>query len=431
MNTIAPLAKPQGLLTGKKMKANDLYEPEDLELDFNDIELKKARSPIPPPSTLGPESTHPLTEAPAPAGANLNPRADLEPILVIEEIEADKNVETENQKVYPPPFFLRLGLESREGAPLKVEKTGERSWSLANGQAWPVFVKKIKPHKLCSPAALKKLALAARRFGDNRLCLGATGDLEVFFNDRGSLERFEQELFGFPDLFAPASPGPVRLSTCRGLFSCPLSAIDALSATEKLEDILNRHLWLASPIKRKALTITVAGCGAGQGIGCGIYQYSDLRLIGKRIYSPVIDQETLALSPVLNELIIGCPGRAIKRSHKPKEILEIVVLRCRRCGWCVYFDPSFSFPAPQGGYFSLELSGRKSVSPYEYITPIEIWSKLPEDWVEIGLKLIELIENWRGHGERLESLAEFAVRKKLFAHKSSSETEAEGEEPKS
>jgi dissimilatory sulfite reductase (desulfoviridin) alpha/beta subunit len=379
--------------------------PDDLELDLSQAEVKKASKPLLPGGDGSPESTHPLTEAPLPSGAALNSGGLLEPVLS----EVDDGQDFDVARIAAPSFFLRLGLEAGSGAPSRVAAVCDQAWSLSSGESWPVFVKRLKIPRPASTALLKRLALAARRFGDNRLCLTPYGNLDVFFNDRGSLEQFVEETNRDAE---PAKPSPVKIMACRGLLLCPTAAVDSLSAAARLEEIFSGHSWpTMGGRRRQPLTFTVAGCSAGCGLDCGVHEYADLRLIGRRDGLPVIDQDLAGLSPRLSLLTSDCPGLAIKRSHRPGAALEIEPAKCRRCGWCVNEDPAFSWPTPQGGFFTLELSGRRKNPPYDYVSPRRLWPRVSDDWVEVGLGLMQIIERWMGEAEDDELLADFVERK--------------------
>ncbi|MDR1487027.1 MAG: hypothetical protein LBT62_03380 [Deltaproteobacteria bacterium] len=377
----------------------------DLELDFSELELQKAQQPLLPGSDDSPEATHALTEAPLPVGAALAPRSILEPILDATILSSEQE-----HKIRPPSFFMRLGLETQSEGQSKIEKLSELAWSLSIGQNWPVFVKRLRIPQPTPTSMLKKIALAARRLADNHLCLSPTGDLDVFFNDRASLESFN-ELVSDMDYNCTAV---VRLMACRGLLNCPMAATDALTTAERLRELFSNHRWAKAAVKRRpALTFSVAGCQAGCGLNCGTLEYTDLRLIGHRRFPPIINQNLAKLSPRISLLVSSCPGQAIFRSHLDDVTIEINPARCRRCGWCLHQDPCFSWPQPQGGYFSLELSGRRRAEPYNFVAPTTIWSEIPQDWVEVGLKLIELIELWRSEANAEEILHDFAFRKGL------------------
>ena len=168
---------------------DDLVEAEDLELDFSDAELAKAQEPLLPDSDQSPGATRLLTEAPWPSGVFLGSGGDLEPVVAMAGDASSDQVEDE-PRGGPPSFFPRLGFGT--AGLNKVEQVSERAWSLASGDSWPVFVQRLHPPRLKQAAWLKRVALAARRHAENRLCLGSSGELDVFFNDRGSLERFQR-----------------------------------------------------------------------------------------------------------------------------------------------------------------------------------------------------------------------------------------------
>jgi dissimilatory sulfite reductase (desulfoviridin) alpha/beta subunit len=396
----------------------DQVVAEDLELDFSDAELKKAQLPILPDADRGPEETHPLTEAPWPSGASLDSGAGLEPLLALADDEPAEEADEAGEAARggQPSFFPRLALGAGSQGLAKVELVSELAWSLSGGVGWPVFVQRLHPPASPSAAWLKRVALAARRHGENRLCLGPHGELDVFFNDRGSMERFQRELRA--DLGEAAfgrSGGPVRILACRGLFSCPWAAVDSLSAAGQLSEILSGHRWSEAGLrKRPPLTLSVRGCQAGPGLGCGVPEYADILLTGRRRAYPAIDQEIASLSPRLSRLIIGCPGRALRRSHLPKAFIELDRGACLRCGWCVSQDPAFAWPDPQGGYLSLELSGRRQAPPWEHVAPRTLRPEAGADFLEIGAGLLELIELWRREAADFEILADFAERSGLI-----------------
>jgi dissimilatory sulfite reductase (desulfoviridin) alpha/beta subunit len=381
----------------------------ELELDFNEIEVKKAQVPILPDADNSPESTHPLTEAPFPSGASLSSNTILDPVL---SKVNDVPVDEELVRFLPPPFFLRLNLDPTLEGRSKVEKIADQTWSITNGQLWPVFIKRFHLTKPIKASTLKRLAIAAKRYADNRLCLGPNGYFDVFFNDRKSLEQFTQDIEG--ELPSSHAQAHVKISYCSGLFCCPMAAKDTLSAARKLSETLNSHIWAKTSKRRSPLTLTIAGCQVGQGLGCGLREYSDLALIGRRDSLPEIDQKIASLSPKISFLITGCPGQAINRSHIPGSIIDINQGRCNRCGWCVNEDPAFSWPSPQKGYFSLEISGRRTFSPYEFVPSSMLWEKIPEDYIDFSIILLKLIECWRSIAYDGEILADFTTRKGII-----------------
>jgi dissimilatory sulfite reductase (desulfoviridin) alpha/beta subunit len=410
------------------MNKKDTPGKGDLELDFNDLEIKKAQVPLEPDSNKSPESTFPLIEVPLPSGVSLGSRTILEPILSkVDDSVADQ----QSDRFLAPSFLIRLSSDSepegregqsgegqptedqsREGQPTegqsRVEKVANQTWSISNGQQWPVFIKRFHLNNPIEASTLKKLALAVKRYGDNRLSLGSNGYFDVFFNDRTLLEQFSQEI---DEKLLPAkSLTQINIAYCSGLLACPMAAVDTLTAAEKLEEILSGHFWSNTPSRRLPLTLTIAGCQVGQGLDCGIYEYCDLTLVGSRDSYPVIDQKLASLSEKISLLITDCPGQAINRGHAAGATIEINPKRCLRCGWCVKEDPAFSWPTPQKSYFSLEISGRRTYPPYDFIPPKTLCPKLPNDWIDIGLKLIKLIEFWRLEAKNGEILADFISR---------------------
>jgi dissimilatory sulfite reductase (desulfoviridin) alpha/beta subunit len=391
-----------------------LLEAEDLELDFSDSELAKAQEPLLPDGDQSPEATRLLTEAPWPSGAMLESGGDLEPVLAM---AGDLSPEEEGGPGFgagPPSFFPRLGYGT--AGPLRVEAVAPKAWSLASGESWPDFVQRLHPPKADQAAWLKRVALAARRHAENRLCLGPAGELDAFFNDRGSLQSFRREVFGSRELASdPYSGGPVRILACRGLFGCPFSAVDSMSAAGNLAEIAYGHLWPKIPSrKRRPVILAVRGCQAGPGLGCGVYEYADLILTGRRRALPAIDQDLASISPRLSFLILGCPSKALRRSHLPGVFVELDGASCQRCGWCVSQDLSFSWPEPQQGYLSAELSGRRIVPPWEHVAPMTLWAEAGSDSVEIGAKILSLLELWRREADETEILADFALRRGLL-----------------
>ncbi|MDR1049874.1 MAG: hypothetical protein LBP95_02105, partial [Deltaproteobacteria bacterium] len=170
--------------------------------------------------------------------------------------------------------------------------------------------------------------------------------------------------------------------------------VDTIHAAEKLTEIFQNHPWSESARLRPQLTLSIAGCQAGQGLKCGVNEYADIRLIGKRETYPEIDQEIAALSTKISFLISNCPGQALHRSHKAGEVMELDQNNCKRCGWCVSEDTAFTWPVPQKGYFTLEISEHKIISFQKKALLTAVCQNRPNDLHEIGKRLIETVELW-------------------------------------
>jgi dissimilatory sulfite reductase (desulfoviridin) alpha/beta subunit len=158
------------------------------------------------------------------------------------------------------------------------------------------------------------------------------------------------------------------------------------------------------------LIASVAGCPAGQGQDCGVFEHADLTFQGRRRVYPEIDQELAALSPKLARLVANCPGKALSRPAKPNLALEINESDCRRCGWCVSEDLALSWPQPQGGYFRLILSGRKSGPVRTYLPPKVVWDPLPGDLAIAFEAIFALVDLWLLEARTKEAFLEFLER---------------------
>jgi dissimilatory sulfite reductase (desulfoviridin) alpha/beta subunit len=382
-------------------------EADTLELALSPSEEEEASLEM-AASHQSQDSTQTLTEAPLPAGANIasHGTAALEPRVV----DAPESARPEDFAL-PPAFWGRLSPATADGqatVKLEVKKEGPLTWSLALGDAWPVFVRR---HLLPRPAEsikLKEISRAARRYGAGRLCLSPQGDLDIFFNDRKSLERAEAELkTASPDLRG----APASITACRGLILCPHASFNSLGAKDSLTRVLKERGLKSS---KPSLQIAIHGCPAGGGLNCGVYERADLRVVGRRDFIPLIDQEILALSPNLGRVIDGCPAGALKESAKPRHSLEIDPNLCARCGYCLALDPSFRLPQPQGGYFSLEVAGRRQSGERSFVRP---WTLIPRvslsERDNIFAEIADLIEMWLREARDGEILADFMDRAHL------------------
>jgi dissimilatory sulfite reductase (desulfoviridin) alpha/beta subunit len=359
------------------------------------------------------DSTQTLTEAPCPAGAiiNSNTITALEPKLT-DLTESPSNT----SKILPPAFFNRLTgyqLLVREDnetplEPIQVRKEGPLIWSLTRGDAWPVFVKR---HVLSRPTPskeLKTLSRVSRRHGANRVCLSPQGDLDIFFNDRKSLEEAAQEL---EEVESDLKKIPASVSACRGLLFCPYACMDCFTARENLISAIKEKNFSSS---RKLVHISIHGCQAGGGLDCGIPGFTDLRIVGHRQYPPRINQELAAQSPHLKDLISSCPGKALTLSEDSPKILELNPNLCLRCGFCVYYEPSFSFPEPQGGYFSLEVAGRRKTDDMSFVSPWVLLARVtPKATPRVFQEISDLIGLWLHSALPDEILADFMDRTHL------------------
>ncbi|MDR2142702.1 MAG: hypothetical protein LBR11_13150 [Deltaproteobacteria bacterium] len=369
-----------------------------LELDLNPTETARAEIPN-DLGNLSSDSTHPLTEAPTPVGAMVESFPLLEPILTARSL-VDKD--SAEHKAQAPAFFQRLSLVE-DPSQIKSQKILDRGYSLAAGDNWPVFLLRSQWLGPIPTEELKALAAAARKLGGDRVCLGPYNELDIFFNDRKSLEQAAE--------LAPA-PGPrelpFQIMACPGLFFCPQAAKDTLTIAKELLNQGQARSWPPSGPRPKVI-ISVAGCPAGQGT-CGLYEHSDLTFQGRRHGLPLIDQQLAALSPKLTRLVANCPSQALSRSPKPEITLIIDHERCQRCGWCVNEDPCLSWPQPQGGYFRLLVSGRRPGPHVTYLSPKIIWDPVPTDLNLVGKRVFDALGLWLAESQPQETLRDFLER---------------------
>ncbi|MDR1085848.1 MAG: hypothetical protein LBP22_13590 [Deltaproteobacteria bacterium] len=380
-------------------KSPPLPPNELLEVDLSPEELIRAQIPN-ELTNLSSDATHPLTEAPAPAGASVESEPVLEPILAAQPAVPAENAD----RLGAPIFFQRLALAENPGQ-IKIKRQSPQSYSLAANDNWPVFLLRRQWTGPIPAQALKTAAAAAKRYGDNRLCLGPHNELDMFFNDRRSLDLALQETAELPE----TKLLPFRLLACPGLYFCPLAAKDTLTAAETIKTIGSQKVWPKTG-RRDPLIISLAGCPAGQGRDCGLYEYADLTVEGNRTGLPVINQALAAQSPNLARLIAGCPTGALSGSTHQEECLKINPLLCRRCGFCVHENLSFTWPSPQGSYFRLLLAGRRHGHQPVYLPHKIIWSRLGNNFSLSILKIFSLLELWLTESSPQELLANFLER---------------------
>jgi dissimilatory sulfite reductase (desulfoviridin) alpha/beta subunit len=161
------------------------------------------------------------------------------------------------------------------------------------------------------------------------------------------------------------------------------------------------------------MSVSLHGCPAGCGFDCGVWEYTDLRLIGRRSGTPVIDQWLLALSPEPGALARLCPAGALRLSDAPDRILDLDGTLCLRCGACLAADPSFSWPSPQGSYLALELSGRKAAAPRGYLAP-RLLVRREDDAERLFRKIASLAAIFLERARGGEILGDFMAREGLM-----------------
>jgi dissimilatory sulfite reductase (desulfoviridin) alpha/beta subunit len=205
--------------------------------------------------------------------------------------------------------------------------------------------------------------------------------------------------------------GPALLSRCRGLFFCPNAAVDTMGAAELLLAVLRED----APGAKAQLSISIHGCPAGCGFDCGVYEYTDLRIVGRRARAPVPDQELLALSPRIDRLVEDCPSGALSRSQDPGRVLELDEAACVKCGSCLAADPSFRWPSPMESYMSLELSGRRIAPPRAFLAPRTLVER-SDDPERLFRGISGLVAMFRKGGGNNEILSDFMDREGLGGH---------------
>jgi dissimilatory sulfite reductase (desulfoviridin) alpha/beta subunit len=160
------------------------------------------------------------------------------------------------------------------------------------------------------------------------------------------------------------------------------------------------------------MSVSIHGCPAGCGFECGVHEYADLRIVGRRSRAPVADQELLALSPWLKALVRDCPAGALSSSGAPGRVLDLDEDACVKCGACLARDPSFRWPSPMGSYLTLELSGRRLSPPRAFLAPRTLVGRT-EDSQGLFRKIAELAALFRAGGRKNEILSDFMEREGL------------------
>ncbi|MDR2349617.1 MAG: hypothetical protein LBF41_03175 [Deltaproteobacteria bacterium] len=391
----------------------------DFVLDLPPAELRKARADILPPGRGKTDAARTLSSAPLPPGASMNsapatnetsetsgtPETDRTRAAEGPPGPEDGETEAENlpdpviaqtpplsgpgDRILPPDFMFRLGSGTPGDKGPEVKKEGRLAWSVAAKDVWPVFLKR---ETLGRPADARKLAEIARvaaTRGRNRLCLTPAGDLDIFFDDAGSLEDASAALktaetgeterndrrgpgtvlfvASAPSVHSPPSPAPPSfVAACRGLLFCPLAAVNTLAIKKALDAAMAKRDRKA---KNTPATISARGCSAGGGFDCGVSEYADIVLTGGRDNPPDADRELLSLSPDIDDLVSFCPGKSLSKSGVPGKILDLDEKTCLRCGRCVSANPAFRWSGPQGSHFSVAVSGRRLAGDGEYLLP--------------------------------------------------------------
>jgi dissimilatory sulfite reductase (desulfoviridin) alpha/beta subunit len=181
--------------------------------------------------------------------------------------------------------------------------------------------------------------------------------------------------------------------------------VDTLGAADLLLSILREDC----PGAKAPLSVSIHGCQAGGGHECGVYEYTDLRIIGRRSRAPVPDQELLALSPRLPRLAGDCPSGALRLSGAPGRVMDLDEAACVKCGACLAADPSFRWPSPQGSYLSLELSGRRLTPPRAFLAPRVLVGR-SDDAEGLFRKISGLVAIFQKDGGKNEILSDFMDR---------------------
>jgi dissimilatory sulfite reductase (desulfoviridin) alpha/beta subunit len=372
-----------------------------LELDLPPGEEAMASRPLIPQKTK--DATLTLAVPGSPMGANIQADSGLEPLLA----QAD-SLETMVEMAKAPPFYARLsqGLNPEGKPKIKVSKEGPLTWSLTTADLYPVYVRRnvlMSPQKA---ADLKVIALASKHYASNRVALSPYGDLDLFFNDRVSLEK-AQEMLG--ELGRELKGVPAAITRCRGLLFCPYAALSTFEVERDLVRALRGKKFQPGAALVK---VSIHGCPSGGTLNCGVLNFTDFRLVAKRRAIPTIDYKILKLSPHLEKLIHECPGEALSHSSDPELLLNLDSTKCTSCGLCLSLDPSFHFKGPQEGYLTLECSGRRKLLKDNcFKEPRVLLDNISQNRAEIFAKLTKLIELWHKERRPDELVYEYLERK--------------------
>ena len=265
-----------------------------------------------------------------------------------------------------------------------------------------VYSVRVGSPRLVSVDFIRDLCDIADQYCEGRLRFTSRSNIEFMTPDKAKVEpiieaakRLGLPVGGTGDLIS-------NIVHTQGWIHCHSAATDSSGIVKALMDELYDY-FTSKPLPSK-LKISLACCINM----CGAVHCSDLAIVGVHTKIPKVNNEKLAASCEIPNVMASCPTGAIRR-HPDKEVKGVVIKEdlCMYCGNCFTVCPAMPLADAEGDGLAIYAGGKVSNArkpPMFSRLVVPYLPNNPPRWPEVVStikKIIEVYDKKARKGERM------------------------------
>ena len=194
----------------------------------------------------------------------------------------------------------------------------------------------------------------------------------------------------------------------QGWIHCHASATDASGLVKAIMDELYEYF---TEFKLQSKVRIAVACCINM---CGAVHCSDLAVVGVHTKYPKVDNEKLAQSCEIPNVLASCPTGAIRR-HPDKNIkgVEVIEERCMFCGNCFTVCPAMPLADKEGDGLAIFVGGKVSNArkpPMFSKLAVPFLPNNPPRWPEVTGALKNILEVFIKDSRKYERIGEWIER---------------------
>lgn len=284
----------------------------------------------------------------------------------------------------------------RPGVLMHVSETGDKMYSV-----------RVASSRLVSTDFIRDICAIADQYCEGYLRFTTRHNIEFLVSNENNLDPLLNELDKGDFLVGGVGVSISNIVHTQGWIHCKSAVTDASGLVKCVMDDLKGYFTGEISVPAK-LRIAVACCINM----CGACHCSDIALVGIHRKPPVVDDEGVARSCEIPNIIAACPTGAIRPNPKAKSI-TINEEKCMYCGNCAVVCPSLTIMDPENDGISVWVGGKLSnarTAPMFSRLAIPFLPINPPRWPEVTSAVKHLIEVWSAHAKPGERMGEWIER---------------------
>jgi sulfite reductase beta subunit len=285
----------------------------------------------------------------------------------------------------------------KRGVMVHVAESGDRLYTVRVGSP-----------RLVSVDFIRDICDIADKYCDGHLRFTSRYNVEFLTPNEENVEPiiFEVGKLGLP--VGGAGNGISNVVHTQGWIHCHASATDASGLVKAIMDEL--YDYFTDFKLQSKIRIAVACCINM----CGAVHCSDLAVVGVHTKYPKVDNEKLAKSCEIPNVLASCPTGAIRR-HPDQNIKGVVVNeeRCMFCGNCYTVCPAMPLADPEGDGLAIFVGGKVSNARKEPMfsrLAVPFLPNNPPRWPEVTAVLKHILGVFAEHSLKYERIGEWIER---------------------